>query len=612
MGIRSFAVRGVLAGLLIGALSMPMFAAGSNEKDARSTKSVLELEMWEGQKGTYRGNVKEDIVKEAIASITGVKVTKVTRSDQLSDLEKFNLLFAAQEVPALMHLGLGSERTPIIDQLEQADYLYKFSDAELEKKIPDLYAAVAPAAWEIWKQNDGKIAGILNRAFGASPAWAEKYPEWTKKQANGNFNDINIFAIRDDILKAIFPNSLSYDELQAKLAKNGTLTLADFEVKGLDSFEQLVTFLYKVKENYGSQGVIPIGVKNENTNDAFFDVMSRAFNGSNMYVQFNPVTLEPHAFPFTNRDAFVKFMKKWNKLYLDGILDPEFAIMKRERIEEKRNNGVYAVYPTWNVEVINGKLAAAGKSFKVRPVVISYKTGDMVFDGYYKTEPTRVTSAYYLNKKKISAQEIDRVLGYLNYFATDQGQKMMVWGPKESGLWTESNGKRTWVDPKFTEVFQGAARGQIKDFEYYGIYGIGRDFHREEYWFVHNHRHPVYYPTFDTAATTDLGQVLTTQSVVADKKGFFQDDHAAWNGKTATNTIFWSAWSKLKDQQFRIVLSSDDSEFEKGIAAFYDIYYKDAQFKTYWEEQTSKMKQWWVNNKNKIQFHPKADLSKIK
>lgn len=574
-------------------------SAAVTDKPAESqtvSDKVLELDMWTFGDGWYGGNVKENIVQEAMAKKTGVKITKVVKSDKMDDMEKFNLMYAAGELPALFLVPNWAPK--LLAKIDEADLAYRFTDDEIRQSCPELYQVVSPVVWDIWKRSDGKHVFIPNRVFHANAYIEQKYPEFTRTYANTVINECNVMVFRDDILKELCPSAKTEKELEDLAASKGTLTFEDYHVPELDSYTGFISYLQKAKEKYGDKGVIPLSSADINS-------FSRAFLGGTFYCQFEPQTMKPFSVAVEKKDQLNALVGDMNKLYQQGIIDRDFAILKTEQVDEKKNNGIYAVLPGGGIVAANIALQNAGKPYRYRHVPVSYSTGDLVTaDGIAMLETGRAPLAWVLNKQKIKQEDAKKVLGYLDFCVTEEGMKLMSWGPEEAGLWQMADGKPQWKDPAFSDVVAGKAeKGKIKDYDYYGLFAAPNWGDRQPIFsYIFFHPKSIALPTVPVAGG-NMDNLIGT-ALNAYNKGYWDNAYSGWNTTAKTNDQFWNNWGLMNDTLKKAVVAKNKGDYEKELNSFYDILKDKVKIDEYMQDQGQGYLKFAKVHKDQLRFHP--------
>lgn len=567
--------------------------------------------------GWYKGGVKEDIVADALAKKTGVRVKQMlTVSSSMKSVEKFNLLYATNEVPEVWTGWIGTGDRNLYDVAEKMmkdDMLWTWTYDELKALAPDAMSMVSPISYDLAKGtlNTGdKVGVLLNRAHGWSPQLAEKYPDFFKAN-NFPFAGGNMLRFRDDILKAIIPGAKTAAELEELYKKNGKLTWDDVHVPELGTYEGFKNFLYKVKEKYGKEGIIPYG-----PDQHIMNFGSRVFLQGWHFAEFNPVKMEMMVSAVDKKDEWIGIAKDFNKMFNEGIFDRNYALNTNQQYDEKVGQGKYAVAKDGGVDGSNQVLAGANLPFRYVKVPVSYSTAFGNFDGYQQQEPARCGYGFIFNKKKLNDEQIKKVLGYFNYHATKEGSELITWGPAEAGLWEEKDGKRVWKDPAFVDVITGKKPvGEMKDFAYYGLQpggeaakGPGNKYIHEYYFMPHIAHKPF---TGDSvpvqgAFSLDMEQ---NKAFASFNKGYYDELFASWNGTQPMNKVMWDQFNTAKEEINKAICAKP-AEFDARMEAFY-AFYKDTMKVDEYYQQMKGYIDVVKKYKDMLRFHPNADLSKL-
>jgi len=135
--------------------------------------------------------------------------------------------------------------------------------------------------------------------------------------------------------------------------------------------------------------------------------------------------------------------KFWNRLYREGIMDPECFTDTDAVAQEKMNSGtaLSTYYMTWELADINANLVKAGKdkmSYVVMPIMLQEQLD---------TKQQRVFSiidSYDYQSVVITknAKHPERIMEMLNWVCTDEGQNLLGWGIEGTHYTVGSDGKK--------------------------------------------------------------------------------------------------------------------------------------------------------------------------
>ena len=541
--------------LVLSVLAMPALA---------EQQDVLELSMWAfGFNANYTGNVQENIIQDYAAEKFGVKITSVISTESLDQNEKFNLLYAAKQVPDI--LIVPNWYAPFLTSMDEADMCYRFSDETIREYLPDVYARIPEITWAIWKRASGTVYDetmyIPMGQFSANAYTRAEYPDFT--DTSTSVNSCNMWGMRDDIFQAMYPDAPSYEELMAKIESGEALSYDDLYVEGLSSYEKVIEALKQIHEQFPD-------VTTVDSIDA--SSWSRAFLGGTWYAQFDPTTMEVFSIATDKTEEFNAMMADLNGLYNAGAIEPDFAILKKEQKTEYINSGAYAVVTSnTSYGTGNAALIQSGSEYRYRPILVAYETneGEGVWDGYGMLETGRCPIAWAINKTTVAEEDLPRILNYINYFFTDEGLAMLAWGPEDSGLWQWVDGERQWVDPEFAAVVAGEKPvGQMKDYDYYGLNAVGtREAHQPIFpRLFFGGTNPYVYSSNNVSLSSAVATAMD-----AHNEGYWDNAYSAWNTTSATNNDFWQYWSDMGDACKKAIVAADEETFNAELDGFYAI-----------------------------------------
>ena len=265
----------------------------------------------------------------------------------------------------------------------QKGLIRSFTVADLQKYMPGYVARfkqygtdVSFAFSDNAKSNDPGKGKLWYIPFQFQPTAfnAAKIPNnFAKPYANANFTGGNF---RDDILKKIFPTARTEAEFRQMLvAKNGTATLEDMTDVPIKGWADLYAYFKKVKAmnlKVGEKPLIPGALVGNNENAlTFFDNQTSAegymYRGS-FWWQDDPVWAKA-----VQLSPEVRDQARWmNRMYSEGLLDPELFIMKNDQYYAKVGNGEYAVFPLYFTPKDNAIKVGKERGYGFRQVPFFY------------------------------------------------------------------------------------------------------------------------------------------------------------------------------------------------------------------------------------------------
>lgn len=419
----------------------------------------LELTVWNTQ-GTDVQAVekpKEDIPGDWLAQKTRVKVTEFYGNGGQQWEPKLTTLVASGNLPSLV-LTQAGQGPAHHAKLHEGDLNWELTPEMLQKYAPDVWKSVPQFIWDSIKI-DGKIYGIPY----SLPVDKEIDPNvsddlittftWPKERVTWNGTTPNCMVIRDDILKKIIPSAMNYEEAM-KLVKDENAPIGDRFILPINSTDEYVAFMYKIKElglTVGNNK--PVYATGYTGGDNW---MALSKLGAEMmgykgyfYTGWWNIPEKKMGFGYLS-PVFKEAARIQNKMINDKVIDPESLVHNFEKYTEKVFNGQYAIIGTdvfdVNIDSINSKLEKGGKSFRFVPLFTQVPQRTE-FPAYKEGPPSFSDTLSLL--KTLKEDEVPQVLNWINTMFTEEWEDIRFWGTKEAGLYDDlSDGKRKFKDEK--------------------------------------------------------------------------------------------------------------------------------------------------------------------
>jgi hypothetical protein len=284
---------------------------------------------------------------------------------------------------------------------------------------------------------------------------------------------INYYAVglRDDILKRIVPAAKTSDELQAVFTKNGKLSIQD--VAGdlpFKNLEDLYQYLKKVKAlnlKVGDKPVIPAALSAQSESLGSIDWSLRTIIGYHWWWPVNygkPPNFTDSVFLRNTKD-YGEYLRWWNKLYNEGLMDPEIFVMKNDQYFAKVINGEYAVVNFW-APIQDAIKTGKDKGYGYRYLPLFYGQLKDMFSNQWgfkslQASPLMIT-------KKVTEANLAKVAKWVDYYLSEDRDLLAYWGSPDMYTGT---GKDRRYKPEFKAVEDWAVYGAAsdKDGVYYGL-----------------------------------------------------------------------------------------------------------------------------------------------
>jgi len=267
---------------------------------------------------------------------------------------------------------------------------------------------------------------------------------------------------RDDILKKVYPNAKTEAELLKKYQTEGSLTLEDITDNVVwNSLDELYDYLNKVKEmklvEIGKP-VIPAALNSSSESVASVQWSLQTITGWSWKW---PLMFEKDlkdSFFLRTSDYMKDYVKWFNKLYTEELLDPEIFIMKNDQYKAKALNGEYAVVNDWlGIENIRENTKDRGYGWVPVPLGFHYLDMDTNNNGINLVQP----ATYSLWVTKAAKEEdLDNILKWVDFYYSEESEALSYWGLPD---WYEGDGADRRYKPEFKAI------------EDYALYGIASE-----------------------------------------------------------------------------------------------------------------------------------------
>lgn len=423
------------------------------------TGKQLNLKAWytHGNGDASRIASDQDVVSPEIKRVTGVEIDKDGSFDNGGqDFQtKLGMLNAANDWPDIAFVGeLGT-----VADLIKAGKVYDLTDAireyapNLAKRMPiDKFPMVQEKMTNF--NMDGKTYGFPVMLGEPERALKILDPNFVNPNPQNGPDSDNWLWVRDDILKKLYPNAKTQDEIDALYMKNGKFTREEIYDVPLKTFDDVVEFMHDVQdlikaENLQENGK-PLevsyaygGTDNWALLTSLFGFLNRLPPNNNYFTYYDKEAGQIQ-FMF-QQDFFKESVKKFNQLVRDRVMDPKSLLENNASHLERLNNGQFAVaykYETPDENV----LRAAGKTFRYRKVFLDSPVNTDKFIG--PMGPIGYNFNVIVFKDSVKEEDLPQVVRYLDYMISEVGEKMYTWGPRSAGLFEEQDGKRKFKDPQ--------------------------------------------------------------------------------------------------------------------------------------------------------------------
>jgi len=589
--------------LLIAAMCAPIIGCSKGDgdktvkvnlepKDFTQYKDSEEIPDWEGE--------KLELIKWGQASNTASKVSKtniVTDDPVTKELERITgvtysvdesfdnngnsydavvaKLIAANDFPHM------AEGIPDATQLIRGEYLWNL-EPYLKTYAPTLYKLFGPDSktmyGDFWKYQKENFDGIYELPLGYMTRGLEDMRDkdgtvdMTDEQLRAILNkDISYypyFYMRDDILKQLYPQAHTVAELKAIYEERGEFTKEEILDVPIKSSQDFLDLLYKIKDlnlKDGDAEVYPMFTHVGADNWPVLVQLGGMFGYATSVPGENPnyfsyYDMNDDTVKATFKQPWFKdILKMYNKLVRDEVASPEALIDTNNLYKEKLNNGRYIVcYGSYSPSE-----AALGGRYAYRKVYCDFPSVDeskFLYNDYDYTKNHKLT----FFKDSLSEEQLVQVLQMLEFCASDAGQKLMYWGPKSAGYYTENaDGTIDYVDEEVkNQMIKPGQYGSDKLIKMGLGYGTTASWPGKVY-FVHSKYNPraVYADELETWSSAYDGARIKKQTLTPSAAPNIYDAQALAEIPEAQR--FWNSRNGFEDALLKVFAASNDAEFEE-------------------------------------------------
>ncbi len=467
-------------------ISVACLTSCGNSETGGSVKE-LNLTVWNTQGTDYvYTDLKEDIPSEWLKNKTGVWVENIYGNDGGQWDSKLTKLVTGNNLPDIIWCQ-GKQGPSHFGKIKQLDKLVLLTDDMIKQYAPNIWKRTPEATWDLFRTEDGKIMGIPFEL--GNDALDTVYADYSEEEL-ANLKSIAVvpesamyteMAVRDDILKKIYPEAMSYDEIIARVEEANEPIgdeLFDIPVK---TTEEFIDFMYKIRDlnlKENGQNVYAFGYAGDGNDNweslVWFGNMMYG-GGLNEYTATWNFVDEKMEVPLTT--DFIKTMAKTqNQMILDKVIDPESLAHTGSQFKAKIYQGQYAICAATRagtLDVVNKQLEDTGKTFKYRPIYIDIPNPEQY-------PPFKVATPFWSSfcmLNTLTEDEVIRVLQWADLQYTDEFMEIYNWGTKEQGLYVENaDGTRSYIDDNFNKFFLEKDASALTKPETKGMAGEGGRF----------------------------------------------------------------------------------------------------------------------------------------
>ena len=589
------------------------------------TGETLEINIW------YAGGttVHEDFWKvdennlywNEIERVTGIKVNWEECYDNGGNNidAKLPMVIASGDLPTMI-VGHGIQNQ--MEELFENGYLLDLTkyyeagylDQLTEKWYPmdlfdaQIYSQLRTENGEYYKiqyKYDGvtEMFDLMDAAgYGVEEYDAEYYKQYatTPKMRSGMVN-YNCIWVRDDIIKALYPDALTMDEIEELYMSGASFTEDQIYDLGLENMDDFIEFLYDVQElietgdyvdKNGNKLSVTYGPHTETDNWTYATNLPNLIDGMFGFDYFSYLNRNAtDASDFLKRtidsEEYVEYLSKINALVREDIIAQDSMLDNSAMNDEKILNHRYAVTYYNNMSDEKGM----GDGYRYRPIFVKGEVGEEI-----QAVSAKSLSSYMgICNDKLSDEQVEQIIHMINYVNSTVGLKCKSWGPASAGLFTvDADGNRTLTDEKlYNEMV--LKNGEDELTKKYGFYD--RLFN-----FVGNQGggllSPRYYELPKLEKNVKLAYLYFSPGVFAHEIEAVNDTFLAATGIDIYGTgqviegleTFWKARAGFEDQMKKVLVAEDEAAFEAQLTKLREY----ADNNGFTAEAMKEFSEWWA------------------
>lgn len=422
--------------------------ASTKNQESFVPEKDLELSLWwtHSTVNTYSNASDENIVLDYVRNKTRVDIHEHFGNGGQDWGTKLTTMMVADMLPDLVVNG-GGQGPAQFARLAEGDQIWELTPEMIRKYAPHVWERTPKEMFDKIKVN-GKIYGIpycYDISYGSiiDPD-ADPSLSYFANPPNDRYNPLAAMFIRDDILKRIYPEARSYNELKEMIDEKGKITAEDMLDIPINTTEEFIEFMYKIKAldmKEGGNDVYAFGYHGGDNWPAL-SVLGPMMMGYQNYYYLTYWYEPAREVRFGYAEpVFREAAKIQNKMIRDKVIDPESLVHSQPQWIQKIKDGRYAIYISWSVnpDGLNTKLEKEGENYRYRPFLANIPNRPE-FPNYMDL-PIWGNSVGIL--KTVKEEDIPQILHYIDFFFTEEFEELFFWGPREAAMYQQlSDGTR--------------------------------------------------------------------------------------------------------------------------------------------------------------------------
>ncbi|MDR1600216.1 MAG: hypothetical protein LBS11_10180 [Oscillospiraceae bacterium] len=543
----------------------------------------LELTWWYGH-GVDPMNPEvstKDVVEPEIERVTGVKINydeSFSNGAGTTFDVRLAMLAGTKDWPSLV------TNAQLASALIEGGVVYDLTDL-IPKYMPNLMKLIPrddPLYRPVWESME--ITGGTDRIWSipipnasyelTKDLWPLDETEQAKYgkgiEPPTNFQQSAV-VVRDDILKMIYPQAKTMDEIEALYMEKGYFDKEDVYDVPIRSAEDFYEFLrkidalgltegnQKVYSTYASAGIdnYPLGAR----------LASNLFGwgtSSDCFTYWDNVTKTVRFAAY--EDEVRSLYKTFNQLVREDVVSPESLIDDTVAFQAKLNNGVYAVaYAEWCWP--DNAVIEANKPYRYRP---------LYFDIPIRTDKYPLTVAMpniqrgiMIFKDSVKEEDLPQILMWADFHLSEAYANLQYWGPSTAGLYqTNEQGERRFTDPAIEEasLYNNNPKLLMEYNLTNGLTNVQYKVRRLQFWpFTAARKYSPYIVYDEVPADKSEARQMFSSGMVDDYRGTVSELAFIWNFTNVVPGVekMWAARQTWEDTMMKSLAAQSEAEFDR-------------------------------------------------
>jgi hypothetical protein len=380
---------------------------------------------------------------------------------------------AANTTPEVIMYAAMIQESTWSNTMRDANLWRTWDAATIKKYLPLYTARLAKYGVKVedllpFNQFDGKNVYIpVGFGYAQFPG-LKSLPE--AKTAGQNYYAVGL---KDDVLKRIFPKARSEAEQKALFAKQGKLSandiVGDIPMKNIDDLYQYLKQVKALNLKVGDKPVIAAALSAQSEALGSIDWSLRTIIGYHWQwpIVYTQAPNFEGSFFLRSSPDYGRYLRWWNKLYNEGLLDPEIFVMKNDQYFAKVINGEYAVVNFWApINDARKKGQDSSPQYGYRFFPLFYGGIKPIYNnqvGYLSLQaaPLVITT-------KVKDADLPAVMKWVDWYMSDEHDLLAFWGTPDmyTGTGKDRRFKAAYKDVENWAVYGVQAE---KDGKYFGL-----------------------------------------------------------------------------------------------------------------------------------------------